>query len=180
MLSSSDKSIVAMINFTTLANGKFVAEPTLYIRARNINRDLVDLVSMKTRCASLKDNGCAFDYEHRPFGGKNLKPVRECDGPCEPIVSPLSILEGWKPYQKQLAKIVKHYTGKSVVEKISEDVENLFYRCLIKDYEGVSDAEYRDLKGFVLMLSKAYPDEYKRALDRYKKAPFARVLNKNN
>ena len=105
-LSKGDKSIVAMIDFRTLSNGKFIAEPTLYIRARNVNRDIIDLVSMKTRCKSLTETGCSHDYDTRPFGGKNLKPSREKDGPCTPIVNPLLLLEEWKPYQKQLAKIV--------------------------------------------------------------------------
>ena len=133
---------------------------------------------MKTRCSLLGDNGCSYDYEHRPFGGKNLKPVRCNEGMCEPIISPLSILEGWKPYQKQLSKIVRYYTGKSVMEKISEDVEELFYRNLIQDYEGVSVLEYVDLKGFIQLLKRAYPCEYERAFDRYSKPSFARVLNK--
>lgn len=177
-LSVGDKSIVAMIDFKTLNNCKFVPVPMLYIRARNTNRDIIDLVSMKTMCSLLMPDGCSHDYEHRPFGGKNLKPVKECEGPCVPVVNPMTILKGWIPYQQQLAKIVKRYTGKSVNEKISEDVEELFYRVLIKDYEGVSEVERFDLKGFVLLLIKAYPDEYKRALERYNKPSYSRVLNK--
>ena len=177
-LSVGDKSIVAMIDFNMLNNGKFIPVPMLYIRARNTNRDIIDLVSMKTKCSSLMSDGCSHDYEHRPFGGKNLKPVRECEGPCTPVVEPMTILKGWMPYQQQLSKIVKRYTGKSVNDKISADVEELFYRVLIKDYEGVSEMEIYDLKGFVLLLMRAYPDEYKRALDRYKKSSYSRILNK--
>lgn len=177
-LSDGDKSIVAMIDFRTLSNGRIVPEPLLYIRARNINRDIIDLVSMKTRCASLLDDGCKHDYEHRPFGGRNLKPVRECDGACYPIVDPMLMVKAWGSYQKQLAKIVRFYTGKSVVEKISEDVEELIYKCLIRDYEGVSALEFVDLKRFVPLLVQAYPNEYTKAMERYKSRPYSRVLNK--
>ena len=151
-LSIGDKSIVSMIDFRTLSNGKFIAEPTLYIRARNVNRDIIDLISMKTRCSLLLGDGCSYDYEHRPFGGRNLKPAMYEDGGCRPIVNPIVYLKEWLPYQKQLGKIVKLYTGKSVIEKISEDVEELFYKCLIKDYVGVSELELIDLNGFVLLL----------------------------
>ena len=178
MLNVGDKSIVAMINFTTLSNGKFVAEPTLYIRARNINRDIVDLISMKTRCASLTENGCMHDYDTRPFGGKNLKPSREVDGPCRPIINPLLLMEEWKPYQKQLSKIVKFYTGMGVMEKISLDVEDLFYRCLTRDYEGVSELEMIDLKGFVSLLKRAYPEEFVRTFNKSKGISYSRVLKK--
>ena len=175
-LSVGDKSIVAIINFETLNNGRFVAEPFLYIRARNENRDIVDLISMKTRCSMLSDVGCKYDYEHRPFGGKNLKPVRSSEGKCRPIVSPLLMIEEWKPYQKQLSKIVKKYTAKSVDDKIREDVENLFYRWLINDFSGVMPLEYKDLQGFIPLLKRAYPMEYENAMERTKGKSFARVL----
>lgn len=178
-LSVGDKSIVAMIDFRTLNNGKIIAEPTLYIRARNVNREIIDLVSMKTRCSLLLGDGCSYDYEHRPFGGRNLKPVRYNEGGCRPLVNPMVYLNEWKSYQKQLSKIVKYYTGKSVIEKISEDVEELFYRCLIKDYDGVSELELIDLNGFVLLLMRAYPEEYERALRKSRGNSFTRILNKN-
>ena len=175
-LSVGDKSIVAMLNFRDLSNGKFIAEPVLYIRARNENRDIVDLISMKTRCSMLSDTGCKYDYEHRPFGGKNLKPVRTSEGKCRPVVSPLLMIEEWKPYQKQLSKIVKRYTSKSVDEKIKEDVENLFYRWLIKDFTGVMPLEYNDLKGFIPLLKRVYPFEYEIAMQRVNGKSYARVL----
>lgn len=177
-LSDGDKSIVAMINFRTLSNGKFVPESLLYIRARNVGREVIDLVSMKTRCASLLSDGCKHDYEHRPFGGRNLKPVRECDGMCYTVEDPMLMAKSWEGYQKQLGKIVKFYTGKSVMEKISEDVEELIYKCLISDYEGVSEIELVDLKGFVPLLVRAYPNEYEKALKRYNSKSYSRVLNK--
>lgn len=175
-LSVGNKSIVAMINFKTLNNGRFVAEPMLYIRVRNENRDIIDLVSMKTRCSMLGDTGCKYDYEHRPFGGKNLKPVRSSEGKCRPMVSPLLMIEEWIPYQKQLGKIVKRYTGKSVDEKIREDVENLFYRWLMKDFVGVMPLECKDLQGFIPLLKRAYPSEYERAMQRTNGKSYARVL----
>lgn len=172
-LSLGDKSIVAMIDFKTLGKDKIVAEPILYIRARNINRDIVDLVSMKTRCSQLGENGCNYDYDYRPLGGRNLCPSKPEDGPCRPVISPLYILNTWKPYQTQLRKIVKYYTGMSVEKKIREDVENLFYDVLMKDFNGISPLEIEDLRGFVPILARAFPNEFNNAREKYGK-------NKNN
>jgi len=169
-LSMGDKSIVAMIDFKAIGNGKLVAEPVLYIRARNINRDIVDLVSMKTRCSQLGDNGCKYDYDSRPLGGRNLSPSRPENGPCRPVISPMYILDGWIPYQKQLRKIVKHYTGMSVERKIREDVENLFFDMMMKKFEGISPLELEDLQSFVPMLAKVFPSEFSNACEKYKKS----------
>lgn len=165
-LSEGDKSIVAAIKFNITKKGKIVIEPLLYIRARNVNRDIIDLISMKTRCSQLGENGCKHDYNHRPLGGRNLTPSRPDDGPCQPVISPLYIANSWKTYQNQLRKIVKHYTGMSVEKKIHQDVENLFYDVLMENFENVSPLELRDIKEFVEILAKAYPNELQNA---YKK-----------
>ena len=165
-LAVGDKSIVSMINFETLPNGKFIAVPFLYVRARNCDRDIVDLVSMKTTCSMLTDSGCSYDYDHRPFGGRNLVPRRRSEGPCRPDVNPLDKIMEWEPYQKQLRKIVKRFSGKSVEEKIREDVEQLFYDTLAHNFKGVHKREMEDLEGFIPLLVRAYPEERVNALNR--------------
>ena len=178
-LSKGDKSIVAVIDFENLPNGKFIAIPFLYIRTRNINRDIVDLISMKTVCSQLGENGCNYDYEHRPYGGRNLIPSWPKDGPCKPKESPIDIVKSWAPYQKQLGKIIKQYTGMTVIERISQDVEDLFFDVLSKNFQGVSKIEIDDLKGFIPLLVRAFPMERERAMIRFKHLNI-RVLNKNN
>ena len=166
-LDKGDKSIVAVLNFKPLKNGGNIIEPILYIRARNINRGVVDLISMKTSCAELMESGCMYDYEHRPLGGRNLKP-RELElGGCYPIISRIDIMKQWVPYQKQLRKLVKHYTGMSVDKKISMDVEELIYNFITENFDGVSVLELYELKDFVPMLIKAFPIEANNAYKRY-------------
>lgn len=167
VLSKGDKSVVAFVKFKTLANGKFIAEPFLYLRARNTNRDIVDLISMKTRCSQLGDNGCSHSYDERPFGGKNLIPVRRENGICQPLVDPYSIVETWRPYQNQLRKVVKQYTGMSVEKRISQDAENLFYDVMSENYQDVSLAEKKDLRNFVPLMVNAFPEEFVKAKARY-------------
>ena len=158
-LNKGDKSIVAMINFRTLINGKFIAEPYLYIRARNTNRGIVDLISMKTRCSQLTDTGCSHNYENRPLGGRNLKPSLSENGPCRPIINPYEIANTWKGSQKQLRKVVKHFTGMIVEDKIKEDIKSLLYNVAMGNFEEISPLELEDLKSFVPLLVKAFPEE---------------------
>ena len=162
-ISKGDKSIVAMLKFSTLPNGKFVAEPFLYLRARNVNRDVIDLVSMKTRCSMLTDNGCSYDYSNRPFGGRNLIPSSKGVHYCKREVAQMDVMKKWEPYQKVLGKIVKRYTGMSVKEKISDDVESLFCDVLRGNFQDVSVLEIQELEGFLPLLKRAFPDEIYRA-----------------
>lgn len=143
-------------------------EAFLYLRARNTNRDIIDLVSMKSRCLMLGDNGCMYDYKHRPEGGKNLIPRKDMDSPCVPDRDPKEIVMSWKPYQKTLKRIVLDYTGISFEKKLRIDVENLFYDILMEKFDYVSPLEREEMKNFVLLLAGTFPLEYKNANERYK------------
>lgn len=71
-LNSAYASIVSTLLFKTDEKGKKYISPFLYLRARNVGRESVDLLSMKTRCSLLKSDGCAFSLDERPKGGINL------------------------------------------------------------------------------------------------------------
>lgn len=163
ILSSGNVSVVAMIDFMNI-HGALVAEPFLYLRARNSDKDVIDLVSYKTRCSLLTSTGCLLPYEERPSGGKNLKPSREEDGPCLPILNPMEQLLEWKKYQPVLRKVVKNYTGMSVENKIRQDVEALFKDAASDKLLHLPLAERTDLGTFLLLLMRVYPDEYRRGV----------------
>lgn len=168
-LSKGDKSIVCFFDFKTDSYGKYFYEPFLYIRARNTNRDIIDLISMKTKCSLLGDNGCKHDYVNRPEGGRNLTPRKDKDSPCIPIKNPLDIVMSWKPYQKVLKRIIVEYTKMDLKKKISQDVENLFLDILKENYQDVSIIEKHDLKKFVVLLAQTFPRELHNANVRYEK-----------
>jgi len=153
-------SIVSFQHFKKV-KGKLINEPFLYLRERNINRETVDLLSMKTTCSSLLESGCRYTLDKRPKGGVNLIPVK--DGPCQPFINPLDIVLEWKNYQKVLHRLVKRITGKSVNEKMSEDVYKLFCDIRDKKTEGVMEAELYDINGMLPMLKDAYPVEHNKA-----------------
>ena len=177
-LSKGDKSIICYMKFKEDDLGNVTYEPFLYLRARNNNRDIIDLVSIKTGCSLLLSNGCSLDYKHRPMGGRNLKPVAPGEGGCRPLKNPLDVVNSWKPHQKTLKRLVITFSGKSVNAKIKEDVENLFYDVYTNDLSSVSPMELEDLKGFLPLLIKAFPDELNNASERYKKNK-PKVLVKN-
>jgi len=97
----------------------------LYLRARNINRPIVDLLSLKTTCSQLGPTGCNYSLEDRPSGGVNLIPKENND--CYRLIDQLKIMEFWDYYQKVLSRLVKRITGLSVEENLKKDIENLLY-----------------------------------------------------
>lgn len=164
LLDTGRVSIVAFLDFKRLNNNQLICTPFLYLRARNINRGEIDLLSFKTTCASLENNGCHYDLEHRPSGGAVLEP--SADGICRPRVDLLTEVLKWSPYQKILGRIVKRRTGLSVLTKLRVDAENLFFDILTDNIDGVMEIELLDVRKMLPMLIEAFPEEYKKAKKR--------------
>lgn len=171
-LENGKVSIVAMMNFKRI-NGKLCNFPFLYLRERNTGRDVVDLLSMKTPCSNLTEHGCSYTYEERPSGGKNLTPSK--DGLCYPKEDNLQKVLEWSPYQKQLEKIVKRYTGLSVDNKIKEDVVTLLTDIKEENFKNVSELEIIDVKRMLPMLIECYKEQAEQVLNNSNK-----LLVKNN
>ena len=53
LLSEENISIVALMHFKNV-KGKLINEPFLYLRARNIDRDIIDLLSLKKTLVKFK------------------------------------------------------------------------------------------------------------------------------
>lgn len=70
-LNSGKYSITSYCDFYPTKDG-YKNIPFLYLRARNEGKGVVDLLSFKTRCANLGENGCEFSADERPSGGKKL------------------------------------------------------------------------------------------------------------
>lgn len=163
ILETGNVSIVSAFKFEILTNGKEVVVPILYLRARNEDRGIIDLFSMKKRCSMLTSTGCSYNLEQRPGGGVNLIP-NEKD--CKPLNNPLDELKKWYPYQNLLAKMVKRYTGKTVDMVLKSDVEEVFYEVLSEKFDGVDKLEIADISRCLPDLVKYYPEEYIKAKNR--------------
>ena len=155
ILKDGNISIVSSLKFRELKNGKLIMEPLLYLRARNKDRNIVDLLSIKTPCSLLTENGCPYDLEHRPSGGVNLIPGNS-KYECFPKEDVKKLIEGWQSYQKPLYKVVKILTGKEVEEQLKIDAE-----ILINDIDSLMKAkveEQIDILGLIPLLKRVYPD----------------------
>lgn len=157
-------SIVSTLKIGTDKNNNIEILPILSLRERNVNRPIVDLLSLKKRCSALKEDGCMYDYQHRPTGGKNLIPQE--NGKCYDLNANYKI-EAWLSYQKILQRVVKKITGKSVSECLKEDVKNLFLDYLFENFDGVSEMELEEIKGLFPYLEECYKEELKLATETY-------------
>lgn len=176
LLDTGRVSIVAALNFERLPNGKLASEPHLYLRARNVNRGEIDLLSFKTTCASLEEAGCHYQLEERPSGGATYIPrMTNNQADCYTEIDRLEELKKWDRYQKVLRKIVQRRTGKGVYNKLKEDVENLFYDLFMGNTDGVMEAELYDvIKMSTMCLIEAYPEEYKSAKKKSDASPIVK------
>ncbi|MBE6155673.1 MAG: hypothetical protein E7164_02825 [Firmicutes bacterium] len=153
-------SIVCALNFQVI-KGKPVVNPILYVKARNVNRPIIDLLSMRTKCSALTEEGCLYDYEHRPSGGVNLVPKK--NGQCYHEKSPMEYITMWKPYQTILRKLVKKISGKSVENQLKDNAYQLFKDIFNQNFEGVDKMEIKDVLNSLSDLAALYPTEFNRA-----------------
>ena len=164
ILATGNVSITSALKIKMLPNGQKYIVPFLYLRARNKGRDVIDLFSLKRECIMLTPTGCSYSFENRPSGGANLIPGK--NGSCRPYKDPYEEMEKWTPYQNILSKLVKRYTGKSVDIVLRENIEQVFFDVLTKNFDGVSSLEIEDIKSCISELAEIYPDCYKNALEK--------------
>lgn len=172
VLQEGNISIVSLLQFDQLKDGRLVVSPFLYLRARNQDRPIVDLVSLKTPCSQLKEDGCRYDFSHRPSGGKNLVPAANHID-CHPYIELGVLMQDWHRYQKVLEKLVKRFTGLSVEAKLKEDIEGLFCDIYNENFEHVHARELIDVEQMLPYLIQACPEEYKKASAKFSSEPVA-------
>jgi len=169
-------SIVSYLNFKVTKDGKVINHPFLFLRARNINRPIVDLLSLRTTCKALINNKCLYDIKDRPTGGVNFIPKE--NNKCYPLIPQIEIVNTWNNYQNILNRLVKRITGKNVYENLKIDVENLFYDFFIKNFTGILEDEIKNMLDLIPTLIEAYPEEYKKAKQRFNSIPNILILRK--
>lgn len=168
-------SIVSTIIFEKLPNGKLYTNLFLYLRARNIDRPIVDLLSLKTTCSMLTDEGCTYDLKNRPSGGVNLIP--KINGGCYHKVKPYDEMLKWESYQRVLEKLVKRISGYSVEERFRLDIIDLFANLMTENFDGVSEFEIADIFSMMPQLIESHYDEYLEAKEKVKITKKLELLN---
>ena len=66
--------------------------------------------------------------------------------------------------------MVKRLTGKTVEQKLREDIENLFYDITMGNFEYVSDIEKKEIAPLLYDLADIYPEICQKGIDRAKKS----------
>jgi len=174
LLDTGRVSIAASLSFKRAKNQKPIAEPTLYIRERDINRDVIDLISVRSACASLENNHCHYtEIDDRPSMGATMIPSFPDE--CKSTIRTSEFLEYWQPYQKVLMRIVKKRSGMSFDEKLSEDVVELFRKIYSKDLrEYESASSFHRMAGLLKSFQLVFPEEAKRGKEKaLTNTPFA-------
>lgn len=127
ILDKGEISITTCVYVNADDNNKIFIDIVLNLRARNIDRPIVDLISKKNTCSVLTETGCKYSFDERPTGGVLLIPDND---ECINIYPPELQLEEWKKYQEVLKKLVEHYSNNSFekefklqVAKISEKLK---------------------------------------------------------
>lgn len=86
----------------------------LYLRARNKNADIVDLITSGGPCKLLTSTGCSLDEVNRPSLGLSIKPT-VIGGPCSRTFSQEQVILDWMDYSEVLGSLVQYYTNKDVI-----------------------------------------------------------------
>ena len=140
----------------------------LYLRSRNVGKDIVDLVSLPSRCMMLKDDGCSYSYADRPRGGRNLIPNIKFYVYCKKLVPGEDIIKSWKPYQEILEKLAYDFSGVLVEEKLERDMISFFADIDQSFYHSnVSYDVLRSYSQYAEELKEHYLDIYQKYEDTY-------------
>ncbi len=118
-LDKGEISIVAVF-YGYKTDNEILIKPILHLRVRNVNRPIVDLLSKKTRCSMLSENGCKYSLDNRPTGGVLL--IANEDGCYNLLPEEVSIRE-WKKHQEVLKDLVTHYTSNSLEEELEIQIK---------------------------------------------------------
>lgn len=79
--------------------------PEYSLRMRNKNSKIVDM-SWIGECIALTKNGCKFNFENRPLGGRALEPTKDKQSPCSPNYGRKESKIEWSKYRDILDNIV--------------------------------------------------------------------------
>lgn len=93
----------------------------LYLKARNINEDIVDFYGQSGQCKMLTETGCFYSKEERPAYGRGLQPI-QIGGPCHQTIDDIYTRNEWIKYQPVLTEIVKRLTNRDALDIFIEEI----------------------------------------------------------
>lgn len=137
-----------------------------YLRARNQNADIVDLITDGGPCINLTESGCSLSEEKRPTFGLLVKPTK-LGGPCEKAGSISA--DSWLDYNGVLEQLVKYYKNKDVIDIIVDEIASkmAIINKKMKNNIQLSPMEVANAYWYYnIMANKSYytPDEVKKMI----------------
>lgn len=136
----------------------------LYLRARNVNSEIVDLFSLGSPCSLLTDTGCSLDETERPSLGLMVEPTK-IGGPCDKKFDSDIALK-WLDYYNVLYKLVKHYTNMKIEDIISKQLDARLseIKTRMDAKKVLTDMEIFIVNQYRIMVNKPFysPDEVKK------------------
>ncbi len=141
----------------------------LYLRARNVNSNIVDLFPVGGPCALLTDTGCSLDETKRPSLGLMVESTK-IGGPCKKKYDS-DIALNWLDYDDVLSKLIKYYTNMGIQDIICEQINNKIstIKTKIEAKEVLTSMEQFVVNEYKIMVNKSYysPDEVKKFILLY-------------
>lgn len=93
-----------------------------YLRARNKDAEIVDLITSGGPCKLLTKTGCALKENQRPSLGLSVRPII-IGGPCKQECEIKEAMH-WLDYSEVLSELVKYYTNKELIDVIIDQIIN--------------------------------------------------------
>ncbi len=92
-----------------------------FLRARNKDADIVDLITLGGPCKLLTANGCKLDISERPALGQRIIPTK-IGGPCKKDYE-LEEPYKWLKYSETLEKLVKYNTKNEMQDQRRQELK---------------------------------------------------------
>lgn len=134
-----------------------------YLRARNRDSEIVDLITNGGPCINLTASGCNLSEDNRPSCGLLVKPTI-IGGPCEKIAKNLGM--EWLEYSNVLEDLIKFYTDKNMIDVIVSQISKKIVEIKKKINNDIPLSEMEKINiqwYYQVMANKPYyePDEVK-------------------
>lgn len=92
-----------------------------FLRARNKDANIVDLITLGGPCKLLTDNGCKLNASKRPALGLLVTPTK-IGGPCKKEYEIEDAFK-WLEYSETLEKLIKFYTKNQMSEQLKQELK---------------------------------------------------------
>lgn len=135
--------------FYQIGNNAFSYLP--FLRARNKNADIVDLITLGGPCKLLTEEGCKLDASKRPALGLLVTPTK-IGGPCKKEYEIEDAFK-WLKYSEILEALIKYYTNNQMSEQLKKELkirlksirEKLTQNIILTDMEKIILSDYQNI-----------------------------------